>query len=368
MNWERLSRLYSGIPALALKGIVLAHAAYPDPSLRPMCDLDLLVPPDKREDALQVLRTLGYYYPESVLAIHRDHVSRLGANLEFAPGLQLRGSRVFLDVHSQLECSEPLFPMPVEEFWSRSIVADFKGLSVRTLCPEDFLFHLCMHLSRFHRFEKGLLPFLDLKLLIESHSEWNWGGIAERALRCRCNTWMYLTLEVARDLVGAPVPDGFFQSLPQPRDLSRLRTLTEEQIWSAQSGRPVLPPFLPALLAESSWRNRARMLLSRIRLVRRGELGSEPTIANHVQRARLFIRRLLATFRSRIPRYFHAWKLGHLKLLNIRRNAMLLRSSNTLFRLVELESSRADQKPLVENPSRELLNGSAIRPRRTRFE
>jgi hypothetical protein len=358
----------SGIPALALKGIVMAYTAYPDPSLRPMCDLDLLVPPDKREDALHVLRTLGYYYPESVAAIHRGHVPRLGPDQEFAPGLQLRGSRVFLDVHSELECSEPLFPMPVQEFWSRSVLIDLKGLGVRTLCPEDFLFHLCLHLSRSHRFEKGLLALVDLKVLLDSRSDWNWAGIAERSLQCGYATWMFLTLEVARDLVGAPVPDSFFQALPRPRDLSELRSLAEEQIWSAQSGRDVIPPFLPGLLAEFSWRRRARMILTRMRLVGRGELGSEPTIANHVRRAQLSSRRLLATLRSRIPRYVYIWKSGHLKPHTIWRNAMLLRSSNTLFRLIEQETNCVAQNSSVESTSRALLKDSRNRDRPARFE
>ncbi len=258
-----------GIPALALKGVVMAYTTYPDPSLRPMSDVDLLVPPGKREEALRVLRTLGYEFPESVLATNRDHNWRLGANQEFAPPLRLRASPVLLEVHSQLECSEPLFPMSVQEYWSRSILVDLKGLTVRTLCPEDFLFHLCLHQSRSHRFEKGLLPLVDLKLLLDSRPHWNWPGIAERSLRCGCATWMYLTLEVARDLVGAPIPDSFFQALPQPHDPLKLRCLVEEQIWSAQSGTAI-PPFLPSLVAEFSWRRRARMILTRMRLVAEG--------------------------------------------------------------------------------------------------
>jgi putative nucleotidyltransferase-like protein len=358
----------SGIPALALKGVVLAYTVYPDPSLRPMSDLDLLVPPDKREKALLVLRTIGYEYPESVLAANRDHFLRLGPNQEFAPPLQLRGSRVLLEVHSQLECSEPVFPMSVHEFWSRSILVDLKGLRARTLCPEDFLFHLCLHQSRSHRFEKGLLPLIDLKLLLDSRLDWNWAGIVERSLQYGYATWMYLTLEIARDLVGAPVPNSFFQALPRPGNLSTVRSLVEEQIWSAQSGRPVLPPFLPTFLAELSWRSRARMLLTRTRLVGRGELGSEPTVANHVLRARLSIRRLLATLRTKIPRYVSAWRSGQLKLRTIRQNAVLLRSSNTLFRLIEQETTFAHQNSLAESASQALLESSANRGRPIRFD
>jgi hypothetical protein len=358
----------SGIPALALKGIVLAYTAYPDLSLRPMSDVDLLVPPGKREEAMLILRTLGYEYPKSVLAANRDHSPRLGPNQEFAPPLRLRASPMLLEIHTQLDCSEPLFPMSVQEFWSRSIPVDLKGLFVRTLCPEDFLFHLCLHQSRSHRFEKGLLPLVDLKLLLDSHLDWNWAGIVERSLRCGCATWMYLTLEVARDLVGAPVPDSFFQALPKPRDRPKLRCLLEQQIWSAQSGRPVIPPFLPYLLAEFSWRSRARMLLNRMRLVGRGELDSEPTIASFFRRTRLSLRRLLVTLRNKIPRYFYAWKTGHLDLRTIRQNAALLRSSNTLFELIDQETWCADQDSLAESTLRGSLENSGNHERPMRIE
>jgi len=354
-----------GISVLALKGVVMAYTAYPDLSLRPMSDLDLLVPPGEREKALGILRLLGYQNPESVL--HRDDCSRLGPNQEFAPPLRLRGSTVLLEVHSQLECSEPLFPMSVREFWSRSILVDLKGLRVRTLCPEDFLFHLCLHQSRWHRFEKGLLPLVDLKMLLESRLDWNWAGIAERSLRGRCATWMYVTLGAARDLVGAPVPDSFFQALPQPHDLPKLQCLSEEKIWSAKSVTG-LPPFLPALLAESSWRRRARMILTRMRLVRKEETDSGPTIASLVRRVRLWLRRLLATARTKIPRYAYAWKTGNLKLRTIRQSAALLRESNSLFQLIEEETRCADQNSVMENATRVLLESSTNRGHPMRFE
>jgi hypothetical protein len=356
-----------GISVLALKGIVMAYTAYPDLSLRPMSDLDLLVPPDEREKALGIVRLLGYQYTESMLATHRDHCSRLGPNQEFAPGLRLRGSTVLLEVHSQLECSEPLFPMSAREFWSRSILVDLKGLKVRTLCPEDFLFHVCLHQSRWHRFEKGLLPLVDLKMLLESHLDWNWAGIAERSLRGRCATWMYVTLGAARDLVGAPVPESFFQALPQPHDPSKLRCLSDEQIWSAKSGT-VVPLFLPSLLAESSWRRRARMILTRMRLVGKGEIDSGPTIASLVRRLQLSLRRLLATVRTKIPVYAHAWKTGNLKLRTILQSAALLRASNNLLQLIEQETRYADQKSPTGNATRALLESSTNRERPKQFE
>lgn len=332
----------SGIPALALKGIVLAYSAYPDISLRPMSDLDVLVPPGRREEAVRILQTLDYKYGESGLDVNRDHLLRLDPNQELALPLRLRTSTVLVEVHSQLECCEPLFPVLVEEFWSRSIFVDLNGLRVQTLCPEDFLFHVCMHLSRHHRFEKGLLPLVDLKLLLESRLDWDWSGIVERSLRCGYTPWMFHTLEAARDLLGASVPDSLFQALPQPHDPTKLRRLLHQQILSAKSLGAV-PPFSVSLFAEASWRKRALLILNRARLVGKKELDPEPTFAGFVRRARLFLRRLLAIVRTKIPLYVNAWKTGHLKLRAIRERAKLLRLSDALFQLIDQEAKCADK-------------------------
>jgi hypothetical protein len=48
------------IPALVLKGAALANLAYPHPSLRPMSDLDLLVPESQVRRAQDRLATLGF--------------------------------------------------------------------------------------------------------------------------------------------------------------------------------------------------------------------------------------------------------------------------------------------------------------------
>jgi len=332
---EALQR--SGIPALVLKGIVLAYAVYGDPSLRPMTDLDLLVPTGTREKALDVLHELGFEYPDGIDAMHKDHSVRFFPGQEFAPPLRLRGSKVLLEVHTQLECSEPMLLMPVQEFWSRSVAVDLKGLTVRTLCPEDFLFHLCLHASRAHRFEGGLRPMVDLRILLDSRADWDWTSIAARSIQSRCAAWMYVTLEAARNLVGAPIPDLLFQNLPQPGGFANLRHLAEEQILPARCAALRLP-LIPTLLAEHSWRDRMRMLFNRMRLVRRQEVGPGPMPVRLIRLARLSFRRLLFTLKIVIPRFRRARAAGQWNVGAIWRSARLTRHGNRLFRLVEQEA------------------------------
>jgi Uncharacterised nucleotidyltransferase len=331
----------AGIPALALKGIVVAYAAYKDPSLRPMMDLDLLVPPRERENAIGVLRELEFGHPQG-LPIFVQDVFRPGQ--EFAPPLQSSKSRVKVEIHTMLECCEPLFREPVQAFWSRSTTTALGSLCARTLCPEDNLFHICLHQARTHRFEKGLLPLLDIKVLLESNEHWDWEGIAARALRQGCANWMYLGLDAARRFTGAAVSPAFFCALPEPEDLPNLRFLAEEQILSARSGGMVTP-LIPTLLAEPSWHRRAQMIVARTKLVRKEELGPQENSAGFLLLAQVYCRRLLVTMKSRIPKYFRAWRSGALRVGTILKSARLLRHSNTLFALVEQQGKLPKNSP-----------------------
>jgi hypothetical protein len=154
---------------------------------------------------------------------------------------------------------------------------------------------------------------------------------------------MYLTLRAARDLTGAPVPDSFFTNLPQPPELLRLQRLVEDQIWSVRSRTYIVPGFLSSLLAEPSWRGRARMLFTRMRLVGREEIDPKLTLAGLIRCAQLFKVRLMVTFRNKIPHYLRAWNKGQLKPGAIRRAARLMRKANILFQLIaEQEAGQAD--------------------------
>ncbi len=51
--------------SLWIKGIALANTLYSQPFLRPMGDLDVLVPYDQRESTLQVVERLGYHFYET---------------------------------------------------------------------------------------------------------------------------------------------------------------------------------------------------------------------------------------------------------------------------------------------------------------
>ena len=79
----------AGIPALVLKGAALAHLVYPEPGLRPMSDLDILVPESELWRAQRLLARESEQLARQVCGAVRiaadllDVVSNAGANMEF---------------------------------------------------------------------------------------------------------------------------------------------------------------------------------------------------------------------------------------------------------------------------------------------
>lgn len=132
----------ASIPLIVLKGSFLAHSIYPDPSLRPMSDIDLLAPPDKASEVINILRKLGYTAPEhSGSQYMSEHHHLPGAH-------KIRdGQQILVEVHHDClsgDTSESIttknLTAPVQEFY----IGTCKNLA---LGHQDQLRHLYHHMS-----------------------------------------------------------------------------------------------------------------------------------------------------------------------------------------------------------------------------
>jgi hypothetical protein len=123
-----------GIPTILLKGYGLASRLYPDPLMRAMSDVDLLIPPDHLDRALHILRQQGLqpkvdaddYYPE-----------------QYRHAWALEGPQGLLELHFR-----PLTAFGVQwdsgELFTRSVSATLDGRPVRYLRPDDELVYLSL--------------------------------------------------------------------------------------------------------------------------------------------------------------------------------------------------------------------------------
>jgi len=89
------------------------------------------------------------------------------------------------------------------------------------------------------------------------------------------------------------------------------------------------------------------MLFTRTKLVGGEEIARLRNVSGLIQLVQAYCRRLLYTITVKIPKYFRAWRSGRLSVGAVQRSACLLRHSDTLFQLVELESGFGDDRNLA---------------------
>ena len=212
------------IPLIVLKGMALAYIAYPDPYCRSMSDVDLLVRLADLEKAAELVRSLGFRESTEVDLMERF---RPAAESRDCFALMSSDGQVQIEIHGSLP-SLAQFGIDSDSLWERSLLATLGGVQVGVLCPESFLQHICLHIGPYHHYLGSLQGLLDVRFYLEKNGkEADWGALTERSLRNGSWTWVYLTLWLARELLGAPVPADFFHAGPAPQrlgDLARLAT------------------------------------------------------------------------------------------------------------------------------------------------
>lgn len=169
----------SGIEPLALKGAWLAWHAYPQPALRPMRDLDLLVAPDRFNDAVELLLARGYCWAEEP-DLSLEQIARYDKSPP--PLIASRGTGIELHLHAWFPSGRLEYPSPEPDdagMFSRSrLAAD----GLRYPAAEDMLAHLVIHAVFGHRLDCGPLLLSDIAALL-TKDKVSWIAFWERAPR-----------------------------------------------------------------------------------------------------------------------------------------------------------------------------------------
>lgn len=148
-NEIRLSRLAEilailnteNIPVIVLKGGALAEIIYPEPGLRPMKDLDILVPPEQATQVQTILRQNGFAHSVSDDPTPEDH-HHLPVVMETTAEMA-----VSVEVHRSLG-GNPLYPevRSFDDLWKTAVSYPFKDQTATMLSYEDTLWHLFTHM------------------------------------------------------------------------------------------------------------------------------------------------------------------------------------------------------------------------------
>lgn len=129
----------AGIPALVLKGAALCHTLYPEPGLRPMRDIDLLLPWNEALPAHALLQRHGFHDPAVFTPVDHLHLAALYQEVD--------GIRVCLELHRSLFPDSPPCParMDFAQLYDRAVSFAAAKVPAFTLADEDMLWHLYQH-------------------------------------------------------------------------------------------------------------------------------------------------------------------------------------------------------------------------------
>lgn len=325
---------------LLLKGSVLAFQAYPDPSLRSVSDIDILVRSENLAKALECVYAAGFSCPERYAHPAGVLESALPGE-EISLPLEKPGTRALIEVHTQLESAEPRFPVSIGHVWGTSEEADLGGLKVHIPDKHEFLFHLILHLARGHLFSLGLRPLLDIHLWVELQGKrLDWGGIAAECVRRRYGDWAHLTMRILCDTFRTPVPDYFFERVPPPPAFDRLQCLAYEQIWADRRVDSLVPQRVAITLSQRSVTEAITSLFKRVRQRPPETVATVPELGmSERTRFGAGFRRMLNDFKVKAPQYVRAWRKGSLRWSSLLKAARLARGC------LEIKEILVDRSP-----------------------
>ncbi|MBN1992564.1 MAG: nucleotidyltransferase family protein [Anaerolineae bacterium] len=143
----------AGIDALVLKGMALAHLVYPEPGLRVMRDVDVLVSRSQARQAQALLAEMGFNAPPPGHNLPAKHLA--------VAQRQVEGLLVSLELHHNLY-TEGTSTTELEALRPAAIPFTLENVTAYTLGHEEMLAHLYRHL----RVSMHILPGLDVLRLI----------------------------------------------------------------------------------------------------------------------------------------------------------------------------------------------------------
>jgi hypothetical protein len=254
-----------GISPVLLKGAALLHTVFPDPGLRQLRDLDLLVHPTELAAAERQLDQLGYAPAEKgwppgtwppdwyEKKYQQQGTAGWGAMVEIHWKLARGSAPLRIDVTELLQQAEP-------------VLVD--GRRARVLSPTHQIIHLCTHMAYNDGFGVGLSRPSDLYETIETFRPGlDWDRLASEARRFRASLCLRYALAVTSALFGMSLPPGFLENPSDPPLRPSLAVAALDRVLVNDHDPAPLPGTLAKLVTTDQIDSRAvlRFLLPRPR-------------------------------------------------------------------------------------------------------
>ena len=190
----------AGVATIPFKGPVLAMQAFGDLGLRGFRDLDFLIRDGDVAKTVKVLHGLGY-----------DRQGEF-TDAQFAVIHRLQGQEILfkkdmaaVEPHTRLTSLKMALDIDYPGLWCRARPEDIFGRRMTTLAPEDTLIVLAIHGGK--ELWWDIKWACDVADFIASHPEIDWNTVIQRARRQGCHRMLLVATALARNYLGARIPD-----------------------------------------------------------------------------------------------------------------------------------------------------------------
>ncbi len=192
----------AGLEPVVFKGPAVA-ARYPEPGLRPMEDIDVLLPRADHQRALHALRGAGW-----------DVARAAGGDLYDTALTHRDVPSLFLELHYGLEStSQRVTALDPGALWERRQPLQCGGTAAFGLAPADEIVVLAAHAGKPHHGFVRLVWIADLAMIVGDAAQRgvaiDWDHVRAAAEAGRCVTVVGAALQLARR-VGVDAPAGLF--------------------------------------------------------------------------------------------------------------------------------------------------------------
>ena len=132
------------IPVLVVKGPVLGVCLYGDIALRPFGDLDLVVPFDERDRAIECLKELDFIPQFQLTTSERTRFYRRYSEMHFTSA----ATGTLIDLHWELLSHRYRYAQILDGYWDRTTAAHIGPVPLKTLSAPDLFVFLLLHAAK----------------------------------------------------------------------------------------------------------------------------------------------------------------------------------------------------------------------------
>jgi hypothetical protein len=172
----------SGIESVIMRGLPLSHLAYPDPGMRPMHDIDVLISPDDIVEFERVMESNGH-----------KPIERLRSQLVY----EIEGN-IFEFHWSVLTAKRYRNTLNSQNLIKRKVTYTFQEGTIYSLSNEDELIELILHLFVHHDLNR-FLSLVDIALIIR-HRNIDWNYIISFCKNTGLSKMFFLTLSFVNNI------------------------------------------------------------------------------------------------------------------------------------------------------------------------